>query len=98
MQQVKAMHLWSVPLRVLIWAGISLFAAAMYHVGFVSGPERQVEYQQRVSVQIKDEDRWFCEGFDLKEGTASRGRCESQLAVIRAKQVARTLASQWAPL
>ena len=98
MLQVKAVPRLSSPLRALAWIGVLSFAAILYYVGFVSGPQRQAEYQQRVGVQIRDEDRRFCEAFDLKEGTASRGRCENELAIIRANQVARTLASQWGPL
>jgi hypothetical protein len=98
MLQVKAVPRLSSPLRALAWIGVLSFAAILYYVGFVSGPQMQAEYRQRVEVQIRDEDRRFCEAFDLKEGTASRSRCESELAIIRANQVARTLASQWAPL
>jgi hypothetical protein len=55
MLQVKAVPRLSSPLRALAWIGVLSFAAILYYVGFVSGPQMQAEYRQRVLRSLRPE-------------------------------------------
>jgi len=73
--------------------GYSLLLSALVACGlyalFISGPAMRAAAHERLERTIADEDRQFCETFEMRSGSAAFTACSRELAIIRQKQVDR---------
>lgn len=73
--------------------GYSLLLAVMAAYGLyaliIGGPAMRAAAQDTLERTIADEDRQFCETFQMRPGSAAFPACSKELATIRQKQVER---------
>jgi len=70
----------------------ALLACGFYAV-FVAGPAMRAVAAERLSQDIADETKGFCEKFGMRAGTAKFLECSDELATVRQKQTERDRAA-----